>query len=92
MRFPQNAIMSLPTVQEAARELRHALRGANVAGGDPALNAAIEEFSVALMRLTMTVRLRTKTTERVCASADATGTPAPRLKIPKPSTEASDKS
>jgi len=40
--------MSLPTVQEAARELRHALRGANVAGGDPALNAAIEEFSAAL--------------------------------------------
>ena len=36
---------------KAARELRHALRVANVAGGDPALNAAIEEFSAALNEL-----------------------------------------
>jgi len=33
---------------KAGRNLRHALRGATVAGGDPALNAAIEEFSAAL--------------------------------------------
>ena len=36
---------------KAGRKLRHALRGATVAGGDPALNAAIEEFSAALNEL-----------------------------------------